>query len=345
MALTKVKGTIVTDNTITEKKVDLSGTTASRPSAPTEGTFRTNTTLKVPEYYFNGQWISIPGYANTTGKTRAMFGWTGSGQSWTVPAGVTTIYVKMWGAGGGGGSHGGWSFGSPGGGGGHTRGFITVTPGQILGLVVGGGGRAVDSYQAYGGGGVRSVSGNYGAGGGGYTGIFDTIISNGYELMVAGGGGGGGASRANAGNFGGGGGGAVGQDGSAQYDGYYSYRGRGATQTAGGSGGGNAGIKFAGGQANQYGGGGGGGFYGGSGGSYVEDDTMAGGGGGSGWFHATRVVLGETYTASYAVPAYFWDVDLQGIAPENGVPTAMGAQPAAANQGGTGGSGCIAIYY
>jgi hypothetical protein len=320
------------------------GTTAERPSS-SEVIQRFNTVTKSMEYYYNGQWISTAAYISLVGKTRVAFGYTGSGQSWTVPAGVSSVYVKMWGAGGGGGSHSGWSFGSPGGGGGHTRGIITVTPGQTLALVVGGGGRAQDGYSAYGGGGIRSASNNYGSGGGGYTAVFDSVISSGNELMVAGGGGGGGASRANAGNFGGGGGGLQGQDGAAQYDGYYGYRGRGGTQTGGGSGGGNAGSKFQGGQANAYGGGGGGGYYGGSGGSYVEDDTMGGGGGGSGFIHATRVILGELYTASYAVPAYFWDPDLQGFAPEHSVPTAMGAQPAANNQGGTGGTGCIVIYY
>jgi hypothetical protein len=342
MALTKIKGTLIADSSVTANKLDISGTTAQRPSSPTEGSFRMNTTLRTPEYYFNGQWIAIPGFVPTTGKTKVTFGYTGGNQSWTVPAGVTAIYAKIWGAGGGG-SHSGWSFGSPGGGGGHSRGIVTVTPGQTIAIVVGGGGRAQDGYSAYGGGGVRSTSNSYGSGGGGYSAIFDTTISSGNELIVAGGGGGGGASRANAGNFGGGGGGLQGQDGAAQYDGYYGYRGRGGTQTSGGIGGGNSGSKFQGGQANAYGGGGGGGYYGGSGGSYIEDDTM--GGGGSGFLHPTRVILGETYTASYATPAYFWDTDLQGFAPEHSVPTGMGAQPAANNQGGTGGTGAVVIYY
>jgi hypothetical protein len=320
------------------------GTTSQRPTT-SEVLQRFNTVTNAMEYYYNGQWISTAAYISLVGKNRVTFGMTGGGQSWTVPAGVTSIYVKMWGAGGGGGSYGGWSQGSPGGGGGHTRGIITVTPGQVIAMVVGQGGRAVDAFSGYGGGGIRSTSGSYGSGGGGYTAIFDSVISSGNEVMVSGGGGGGGASRAGPGNFGGGGGGLIGQDGAAQYDGYYSYRGRGGTQSAGGVGGGNAGSKFQGGQANAYGGGGGGGYYGGSGGSYVEDDTMGGGGGGSGYIHPTRVILGELYTASYATPAYYWDQDLQGFAPEHGTPTAMGAQPAGNSQGGTGGSGCIVIYY
>lgn len=321
------------------------GTTAERPSSVDGLLQRYNTTTKSLEYYYGGQWISSSAYVSTIGKTRVTFGHTGAGQSWVVPAGVTSLYVKLWGGGGGGGSHSGWSYGSPGGGGGHTRGIVTVTPGQTLGIVVGGAGRAIDGHSAYGGGGVRSTSNNYGSGGGGYTGIFDSSISNGNELIVAGGGGGGGASRAAGGNHGGAGGGLQGQDGAAPYDGYYSYRGRGGTQSSGGVGGGNSGGKFSGGQANAYGGGGGGGYYGGSGGSYVEDDTMAGGGGGSGYTHPTRVILGETYTGAFQSPAFFWDPDLQGFAPEHGVPTAMGAGPAGNNQGGTGGPGCIVIYY
>jgi len=323
------------------------GTSSERPASPSGVVQRYNTTNKSLEHYYSGQWISSTPYVSTVGKSKVSFGYTGSGQSWTVPSGVTSIYVKMWGAGGGGGAHSGWSYGAPGGGGGHSRGIIQVSPGQVIAIVVGGGGRAQDGYSAYGGGGIRSTSNNYGSGGGGYTGVFDSSITTGNELMVAGGGGGGGAARASFGNYGGGGGGERGQDGMAPYDGYYSYRGRGGSQTGGGVGGGNSGSKFQGGQATAYGGGGGGGWFGGSGGGYVEDDTMAGGGGGCGYIHPTKVVLGEMFTAAFTTPAYFWDADLQGFSPEHGVSTAMGAWAAGsgAGQGGTGGTGCVVIYY
>lgn len=320
---------------------DVQGTAGS-----TNNTIRFNDGTGRYEVYTNGFWIQLGGsYTAISGKNKVVFTYTGAGQSWTVPAGVTSIYAKIWGGGGGGGSHSGWSYGAAGGGGGHTRGTITVTPGSTLGIVVGGGGVAVDGVSAYGGGGARSTSGSYGAGGGGYSAIFLSTITNGNELMVAGGGGGGGAARAGIGNTGGAGGGIQGQDGVAPYDGYYVYRGRGGTQTAGGVGGGYSGTKFAGGQASAYGGGGGGGYYGGSGGSYIEDDTMGGGGGGSGWYNTAVVKFGETLTGSGYVPAGFDDPDLQGIAPMNSCQTAHGQQNAGNNQGGTGGSGAVIIYY
>lgn len=54
----------------------------------------------------------------------------GSG-SWTVPAGVTKLYVELWGGGGGG----NWYAG--GGGGSYVCGIITVTPGSTVGYTVG----------------------------------------------------------------------------------------------------------------------------------------------------------------------------------------------------------------
>lgn len=59
-------------------------------------------------------------------KTKVTFSTTGAQQTWVVPSGVTYIYVKMWGAGGSGGSSGGWGYGSPGGGGGHSLSLIHI---------------------------------------------------------------------------------------------------------------------------------------------------------------------------------------------------------------------------
>ena len=56
--------------------------------------------------------------------------------SWIVPAGVTKIYVEIWGGGGGGTGTGG------GGGGGYIAGIIAVTPGNSVSYTVGGGGAA-----------------------------------------------------------------------------------------------------------------------------------------------------------------------------------------------------------
>ncbi|MFC5007704.1 hypothetical protein ACFPIJ_59095 [Dactylosporangium cerinum] len=51
------------------------------------------------------------------------FGYTGADQTFTVPAGVTSLRLKLWGAGGANGLE------AKGGGGGFTTGTLTVTPG------------------------------------------------------------------------------------------------------------------------------------------------------------------------------------------------------------------------
>ena len=68
---------------------------------------------------------------------------SGSG-NWTVPSGVTSVQIEVWGAGGGGGSGGAGSGanGASGGGGGAycKKNALTVTPGQTISYVVGAGG-------------------------------------------------------------------------------------------------------------------------------------------------------------------------------------------------------------
>jgi hypothetical protein len=87
------------------------------------------------------QVIASPaGVLTTTPGNVSVFNYTGSVQSYVVPAGVTSIMIKLWGAGGGGGYYGGWIAGFSGGAGGFTQGTLTVTPGQTIYLVVGGGG-------------------------------------------------------------------------------------------------------------------------------------------------------------------------------------------------------------
>jgi len=54
--------------------------------------------------YANTMMAMQPIYSIPPGKTKVTFSCTGANQSWTVPAGVTSILVKLWGAGGGGGS-------------------------------------------------------------------------------------------------------------------------------------------------------------------------------------------------------------------------------------------------
>lgn len=250
-------------------------------------------------------------------KTRVEYTFLATDQSFVVPAGVTHIYAKLWGSGGGGGHYGGWTFGSWGGGGGHTRGIIPVTAGETLIIRVPRGGFAnPGTTNAPFGGGSSTAGGDnqYGAGGGGYCGIFRSST----PLLIAGAGGGGGSTLSNHGMANGGaGGGLVGLRGLAAYN-LASYAGSGGTQSAGGIGGngttntGNAGSYLQGGSVNgnPYGGGGGGGYYGGGSGSYAGS-AMGGGGGGSSYI-APSVILGSTFCGLNNVPGGMDDIDYIG---------------------------------
>ena len=131
-------------------------------------------------------------YNATTGKCE--FAYTGSDINWTVPAGVTSIDVKAWGAGGGRYHRISMSNAAPSGGGGSAFGTLSVTPGEVLTIVVGqGGSYKFGGHQTnvYGGGGLASLNAN----GGGLSGIFTgssilTFDSAGQSraLVVAGGG-------------------------------------------------------------------------------------------------------------------------------------------------------------
>jgi len=328
-------------------QISVNGTSGSA-----ENLIRFNDSISKFEIFKNTFWLADYGTywrVDTTGKSRLVFNYSSdAGQNWVVPSGVTHIYAKLWGSGGGPGGSGGWGWGAPGGCGGHTRGIIPVTPGQTLVMAVPRGGFGGQTAGGWPGGGAYSSSGgNYGSTGGGYCGIFNSTLTAGNQILMAGGGGGGGASRGGGGNAGGSGGGLVGQDGESPFGGYYTYRGRAGTQTAGGSGGGASGSAFQGGQASAYGGGGGGGWFGGSGGSYIEDRTMGGGGGGSG-FIASTVINGETFVGSGRVPYAVHDPDIgHDEAGYVGVNIAFGGFDAENNstQQGAGGPGRIVIYF
>lgn len=224
------------------------------------------------------------------------YSYTGTMQSWTVPAGVYSVNIKTWGAQGYPGS-------AAGGLGGYATGDLAVTPGQVLYIFVGGQG----GYNGGGTGGLGQ-NGTYGGNGGGASDVRTggTALSN--RVIVAGGGGGGGRngtweacqpSPAGAGGSGG---------GSAGTDGYSS-----SCNCAGGGTGGGAGTLVSGGYAGSHtgactragwtagtsgsvgvggvgststytgsggAGGGGGGFFGGGAGGNGSDTTPGGGGGG-----------------------------------------------------------------
>lgn len=224
------------------------------------------------------------------------------------------IIVQLWGAGGGGGTPGGWSFGAEGGGGGYAYALIESTEltGQTLILQVGEGGLVNGTRMSFGGGGQANRTGSdnrYGSNGGGYTGLFLNSVSQANALVIAGGGGGGGSSRAGTGNYGGAGGGELGQDGNSPYDGKTGFRGTGGTQTAAGScssqANSYAAIALEGGTAgtNGYGGAGGGGYFGGGAGGYSESNTMAGGGGGSGYINLLYASEYTNTQGNYKTPA------------------------------------------
>lgn len=190
----------------------------------------------------------------------------------TVPSGVTSMVVKLWGGGGmstAASGHcyaqcGGYNFcsyGGFGGGGGYTSVTVPVTAGQTLTVVVG-------------------------AGNGGYSGVFNgATVSQGTALAIAGGGGTAGGGSCVGGNpgcgagyscsgpipdvSGGPGGGAVGSNSGGSYA-------TGGTQSAGGTGG-QAGAALA------AGGNGGVGYFGGGGRTQLAGDSISGGGGGSGY--------------------------------------------------------------
>ena len=207
------------------------------------------------------------------------FVYTGSEQTWNVPAGVSEVKLEVWGA------QGGYRSSSTyGGKGGYSVGTYSSTPGQTLYVVVGGSGNTGGTSGGYNGGGSR---GTYNGGGGAThiataTGVLSGLSGNTEAVLIVAGGGGSDGGSSYSGGAGGG------TNGIAPSGGYGTAGGVG-TQSAGGTGGnGNSGSFGQGGAgayaSSGYAGAGGGGWYGG-GGSYpdgsVDDDL--GGAGGSGY--------------------------------------------------------------
>ncbi|MEI6576037.1 MAG: Ig-like domain-containing protein [Bacteroidota bacterium] len=217
--------------------------------------------------------------------------------NWTVPAGVTTISIDAYGAQGGSGTESGITY--TGGLGARMKGDFTVTPGQVIKILVGQQGGSIGSYKAGGGGGgtfvVQSPYNNDaskliiaggGSGGGGNSnpangnpGLITTSGGNSISSNGGSSGSGGGASGGTAG-----GGGLTGNGASTTCASVPSV---GQSFTNGGTGGG-AGTCAAGGGYGGFGGGSGGewccqgapGAGGGySGGAGVNSNGVAGGGG------------------------------------------------------------------
>ncbi len=243
-----------------------------------------NSTVQSVELIWNGSaWIDA---APKTSLATTIFTYTGAVQTWTAPANVTAITVRMWGGGGA-----GCSTFNGGGAGAYIYGALTVTPGSTYTIVVGSGG-TINATSPLGGGGT-GTSGDAAGGGGGFSGIFSAAAAQGTALVVVGGGGGGAANNGNVGIVFGGGGGAPngGAGGNANNTCATETGGGGGTTVAGGTAGadpclsdvGLVGTALQGGNKGatknkDFGGGGGGGFWGGGSGGC---NSGSGGGGGS----------------------------------------------------------------
>ena len=188
--------------------------------------------------------------------------------NFTVPSGITTIYITAVAGGGGGGGAGGnlgnttstIGIGSGGGGGGGAGGYLvrqafTVTPGQVIPITVGAGGAGGAAATSAG---SAGISGNAGT---------NTIIGS-LTTLIAGSGGSGGGGNSSSVPGAGGSGGAGYPSGGAGTDGAFAGNGgMGAASALGGGGGGGRAQLGASGVAaspGQLGGGGGGagGVYG-----------------------------------------------------------------------------------
>jgi len=247
------------------------------------------------------------------------FSYTGADQSFTVPTGLTSMSVWLWGAGGGSDNS-----SNKGGAGGFIKGTLAVSAGDHK-IVVGSGGQggnndanSTNYVNVYGGGGA----GYENASGGGLSGIFTgsgAVFQSGTNsynsqsghwtpvptdhsrtLVVAGGGGGGDPDS----QFGGGAGyptGSAGVNGNGT-------AGQGGTQSAGGNYGGGVLVGGDGNTRNNISGGGtrwlaggGAGYYGGG---YPAGNDSAGGGGSNGYSNALTNVTTHTGSVTRFVEGY-----------------------------------------
>ena len=239
------------------------------------------------------------GISTTSSRTVVTFLYTGTNQTWTVPTGVSEIYVDVIGAQG-------TTITSLGGAGGRVLCRIRVNPGDVLAVTVGG--QSPNNIAVYGDGGDGGRCTNSTAisgAGGGLSAISSAFpLTQANAFVVAGGGGGG-----NTGYFptahGGAAGGLNGADGIGGFD-RSDVRGRGGSQAAGGASGstfdgnstlptagsalqgGNGGIVLT---STWNGGGGGGAGYFGGGGGAGGGAAQGGGGGGSSWINPNSSAL------------------------------------------------------
>jgi len=277
-----------------------------------------------------------------TPKASAVFQYTGSDQTYNVPAGATEIRAKIWGAGGRGDTQNGRG---PGGAGGFTEITIPVSSLTSTSLIITvgqGGNSSTNGNRTYGNGGAGSNGTtnsfrNFGAGGGmsaiSYvsinepdTAIDPTVAVD--DIIAIAGGGGTMPAFSNRGTNAGEGGGTAGGDAT---DGNVGLNGLGGNQVSGGgSTNGDPGGFLYGGNSGLDKGAGGGGYYGGGSGSFIGNDE--GGGGGGSAFISNTTRYGQTLRGSLQVP------------PRNTDPNYIaGAGVGGSTPAGNGGNGLVVI--
>ena len=244
------------------------------------------------------------------------FPYTGSYDTYTVPAGVRKLIASVQGASGGDERHIAATFAL----GGHGAWLVTtvdVTPGEVLRIYVGGQGGTGTGTAAGAGGWNGGAAGGFvddglpgraaPGGGGGATEIRRAPYALSDRICTAGGGGGGGGNN-NGATVPDGYGGDAGLDGSpgANTGGPPGEAGTISAGGAGGGTGGNAGVAgtlgaggVGGGTGVRGGGGGGGGLYGGGGGAGTATGGTGGGGGGGGYSWTDGTVDALTSLGTY----------------------------------------------
>lgn len=227
---------------------------------------------------------------------------------WPTPTVDVTVTAEVFGAGGAGGAQ---SAGGPGGDGGIVKASKTLSSGTVLKIVVGSGGAGWSqsdtgnlqgnaSDPMRGGDIYADLTNQTGGQGGSGSGVFVASVTHENAQVIAGGGGGGAGNNSAAGGDSHSGTGSSDSLSGSDGTGNSSYRGQGATTSAGGSANGSgsgAGAAMVGGYSGtsgstaggpyNSGGSGGGGYYGGSGAGHGSAGGDQGGGGaGSGYVDA-----------------------------------------------------------
>ena len=238
--------------------------------------------------------LGLCAFGFSKAQTVTTFNYTGSMQTYVVPAGVTSIDVDMIGASGGWDDYGGLQVNHIPGDGGRVQTTLTVVPGTTLNLYVAGIGNNASAGTGgnggFNGGGNGGTTGTYSGGGGGGASdirVGGTAFTD--RIVIAGGGGGAAYNFSGGGDNGGQGGDLIGTNGESNNNSTDVSVGIGGNQSAGGLGGQWAGYNAGtngslglggDGATGTSGGGAGGGYYGGGGGSW------SGGGGGSSYTDA-----------------------------------------------------------